>query len=311
MSNRLFYSPQFFDVDASVAPSDLTRKFLKTDNAAFLAAVAKELGAAEAPESPEVPHHAIDGEMAIGLIGAYGLMGYGLRRSQEIVRLDRGPSYWSHAFVFNGGLVDDEKLLRGDKSPWLLECTLRPTSSLSDALYRDGVMPRRLAEYMPAEFDWQRANSIPNMAVISLGLTDAERQAIRRAALAPQTARQRLGLAALAGQWFHYLSDKGELRNPLTLGQPVHSAAYVQMAYAAASIDLAPGAAQNTVAPEHFWGLAKYLQSLSLYREPGTSQLKPRPIKMWTCIRDPYCQITDQTAARKHREPDLADILKT
>jgi hypothetical protein len=311
MSNRLFYSPQFFDVDQVDAPTDLTRKFLKSDNAAFLAAVAKELSTLTAPDTADVPGHAIDGEMAIGLIGSYGLTGYGLRRSQEIVRLDRGPSYWSHAFLFNGGLTNDEKLLRGETSPWLLECTLRPTSSLSDALYRDGVMPRRLAEYAPADFDWYRANSVPNMAVISVGLTQAERQEVRKAALAPQTARQRIGLAALAGQWFHYLNDEGELRNPLTLGQPVHSAAYVQLAYAAANVDLAPGAAQNTVAPEHFWGLAKYLQSLSLYRDPKTSTLKPRPIRIWTCIRDPYCQIVDHAVTLKHKEPDLADILKT
>ncbi|MGE8153153.1 hypothetical protein ACQKP5_18130 [Pseudomonas vancouverensis] len=310
MSNRLFYSPQYFDVDPSAAPTDLTKRFHSKDNAAFLAEVAKQLKKLKA-SSDGIPGHAPDGEMAIGLIGAYGLFGYGLRRSQEIIRFDRGPSYWSHAFLLNGNLSTDPAQLRGPKSPWLLECTLRPTSTLSDALYRDGVMPRRLAEYAPADFDWNRINSIPNFAVISLGLTDAERASVRKAALAPESARQQLGLAALAGQWFHYLTDKGEMRNPLTLGQPMHSAAYVQMAYAAAHIDLAPSASQNTVAPEYFWSMAKNLQQLSQYRDPNTNKLKQRPLRIWTCIRDPHCLITDDKHAAPGSAPTLESLLES
>lgn len=309
MSNRLFYSPQFFDVPQSRTPVDLTAKFRNRDNAEFLAEVAKRLGKLKPAKDGE-PHHAIDGEMAIGLTGSYGLFGYGLRRSQEIVRFDRAPSYWSHTFLFTGGLSSDAEQLRGKASPWLLECTLRPTASLSDALYSDGVMPRRVAEYVPAEFDWERINNIPNFAVISLGLTAQERSAIRKAALEPQRGRQQLGLAALAGQWFHYLSDKGEVRNPLTLGQPMHSAAYVQMAYSAAGIDLAPSASQNTVAPEFFWTLAKHLQKLSLYRDPDTHKLKVRPLRIWTCIRDPHCTISGTDPNVIAMAPQLADILR-
>lgn len=309
MSNRLFYSPQFFDVPDSDAPIDLTEKFKNKDNADFLAEVAKQL-VTLTPSERSTPHHAIDGEMAIGLTGSYGLLGYGLRRSQEIVRFDRGPSYWSHSFLFTGKLSDDASKLRGSKSPWLLECTLRPAATLSDALYSDGVMPRRLAEYTPADFDWYRINNIPNFAVISIALTKQERALIRQAALEPQRGRQQLGLAALAGQWFHYLSDKGEMRNPLTLGQPMHSAAYVQMAYSAAGIDLAPSASQNTVAPEFFWTLAKHLQSLSLYRDPKTHELKPRPLRIWTCIRDPFCTISGDDPTVSAKAPRLAGIIK-
>lgn len=310
MSCRLFYDTEFFDVEPSAAPTDLTKQFHDKDNAAFLAEVAKRLKKLKGPTGDGVPYHAPEGEMAIGLIGSYGLFGYGLRRSQEILRLDRGPSYWSHTFLLNGGLTDEPKRLRGPESPWLLECTLRPTVSLSDALYRDGVMPRRFAEYAPAKFDWQRITSVPNFAVISLGLTDEERAAIRKAALWPQKARQQIGLAALAGQWFHYLTDKGEVRNPLSLGQPMYSAAYVQMAYGAANIDLAPSASQNTVAPEHFWTLAKHLNSLSLYRDPSTNELKKRPLKIWTCIRDPLCTITSENQTMARSVPTLENLLE-
>ncbi|MFJ3485945.1 hypothetical protein ACIPL1_21495 [Pseudomonas sp. NPDC090202] len=316
MSNRLFYSPQYFDVEPSKPsekpepPVDLSKRFQNKDNAAFLAEVAKQLAKLK-PGKDDLPHHAADGEMAIGLIGSYGLFGYGLRRSQEIVRFDRGPSYWSHAFLFTGGLQNDPKLLRGPDSPWLLECTLRPSATLSDALYSDGVMPRRLAEYAPAEFDWHRLASVANFAVISLGLTAEERATIRKVALEPQRARQQLGLAALAGLWFHYLSDKGEVRNPLTEGHPMHSAAYVQMAYSAAGIDLAPSASQNTVAPEFFWSLAKHLQPLNRYRHPQTNEFVQRPLKIWTCIRDPYCTMTGTDAAQSQAQPPtLESIIK-
>lgn len=311
MDNRLFYTSRFFDASAPVEPvADLTEQFRDEDNAAFLAKVASELSTLQ-PANEHDPRHSAGGEMAIGLIGGYGLMGYGLRRSQEILRLDRGPSYWSHAFLFNGGLNADAQQLRGPSSPWLLECTFRPSAQVSDALYRDGVMPRRLAEYSTARFDWNCANSIPNFAVISIGLTDSELKSIRAAALTPEAARQHLGLVSLAGQWFQYLCDKGEIRNPLTLGKPVHSAAYVQMAYSAASIDLAPGASQNTVAPEHFWGLAKHLQHMSLYRAPGTNALLPRPLRIWTCIRDPHCVIRPVDAASKGEESTIEQIVRS
>lgn len=208
--------------------------------------------------------------------------------SQHQFLLLNGDIHWSHTFLFAGKLKGDAKKLCGSTSPWLLECTLRPTASLSDALYSDGVMPRRLAEYVPADFDWHRINNIPNFAVISLGLTKEERAAIRKAALEPQSGRQQLGLAALAGQWFYYLSDKGEVRNPLPRGQPMHSAAYVQMAYQVAGIDLAPSTSQNTVAPEFFWTLARHLQKQSLYRPLRTNKLKERPLRIWICIRDPF-----------------------
>lgn len=309
MSSRLFYSPQFFDIRDADTTIDLSKKFKDKDNADFLAAVAKQLSKFK-PSKDGSPHHAFDGEMAIGLTGSYGLFGYGLRRSQEIIRFDRGPSYWSHCFLFTGKLTDDANKIRGAKSPWILECTMRPTAGLSDALYSEGVMPRRLAEYVPADFNWYRINNIPNFAVISLGLTKDERAIIRKAALEPQRGRQLLGLAALAGQWFHYLSDKGEVRNPLTLGQPMHSAAYVQMAYSAAGIDLAPSASQSTVAPEFFWTLAKHLQSLSLYRDPKTHELVPRPLRVWTCVRDPYCTISGDDPVVSAKAPRLEEIIK-
>ncbi|WP_194788401.1 hypothetical protein [Pseudomonas sp. UFMG81] len=312
MSNRLFYTPRVLDAlpfAGAQPPADLSKPFRHKDNAAFLAEVAQQLQQLAGQLADGEHRHAADGEMAIGLIGSYGLFGYGLRRSQEIVRIDRGPSYWSHAFLFNGGLHGDARRLRGANSPWLVECTLRPSAQFSDALYRDGVMPRRLAEYAPATFDWQRLNSIPNFAVISLAMTDEERQYVRQAALSPESARQQLALSALAGQWFNYLSDKAEVRNPLTLGQPMHSAAYVQMAYAGANIDLAPSASQSTVCPEHFWGLAKYLQGYSLYYDSASQTMKPRPIRAWACIRDPHCLITGEAADRSLSSHTLADIL--
>lgn len=308
MSNRLLYIPQYFHLKADQPlvqqPSPKMR-----DNAAFLAEVAKELQQEQIPNDDSEPYHSPTGDMAIGLMGSYGLAGYGLRRSQEILRVDRGPSYWSHAFLFAGALVADAKVLRGPRSPWLLECTMAPSEAFSDALYRDGVMPRRLAEYMPASFDWRRRLSVPNMAVISVALSKPEREAIRQAALAPEMSRQSLALGSLAGKWFSYLSDPAEVQNPLLQGYPMHSAAYVHMAYSAALIDLAPGASQNAVAPEYFWSLGKRLGELSLYRDQQTQTLKQRSIRMWSCVRDPFCTITGADSAAANKAPTLASIV--
>ena len=54
------------------------------------------------------------GLMCIGLIGSRDIPGVALRRAQSILRWDRRPSHWSHAFLvgkaWNGkGKVDSEK----------------------------------------------------------------------------------------------------------------------------------------------------------------------------------------------------------
>ncbi|NMF88194.1 hypothetical protein [Aromatoleum petrolei] len=291
MTSRQFFVPQRLDDGQSkngYAAIDMTKEFAEKDNASFLARVALDLQAIKKRPKNKL-EHARDGSMAIGLIGRYGLFGYGLRRSQEIVRFDRGPSYWSHAFLFHGNLSPDEDRLRGEDSPWLLECAIHPPKSLNDWIYKDGVAPRRVSDYARAEFHWLAECSVPNIAVISIAMTQAEREAIRRAALQPDAARLQYDLLALAGMWFQHLTNTAEVPNPLTQGNPISSSAYVQMAYNAANIDLAPTAIQGTSTPEHFWSLARRLPGRAVYWEEKTKALSQRSIQLWYCVRDPYC----------------------
>lgn len=291
MTSRQFFCPQRLDdgrPQDGYEAMDITEEFVAKDNASFLARVAADLQAIK-KRSKDKMEHAKDGAMAIGLIGRYGLFGYGLRRSQEIVRFDRGPSYWSHAFLFHGDLSPDEDRLRGKDSPWLLECAMHPPTALNDWIYKDGVAPRRVSDYARAEFDWRAECSVPNIAVISIAMTPSERETIRQAALQPDAARLQHDLLGLAGMWFQHLTNTAEVLNPLTQGNPMFSSAYVQMAYNAANIDLAPTAIQGTSTPEHFWSLARRLPGRAVYWKEKTQELAQRSIRLWWCVREPNC----------------------
>lgn len=292
MSNRQFYVPRYLDSDRQPGSTlnDWTQAFRDQDNASFVAAVTKELQTGK-PGTEKTPHHARDGEMAIGLIGKQGLLGYNLRRSQEITRLDRGPSNWSQAFLFAGGLAPQANKLRGQRSPWLLECSTTPPAGANDWMYRDGISPRRLHDYNNSKFDWHQENSVPNMAIISFALTKDERKGIREAALHPERTRLEHDLLALTGIWLHYLTNPAEVRNPLTDGLAMHSSAYVQMAYNAAGLDLTPSQLQNVSTPELIWAFAKHLSSQSVYWSQDQSELRNRSIRAWAVIRDPNCLI--------------------
>jgi hypothetical protein len=141
MASRQFYMPQFFaDAEKNKGATDLTRKFGKFrkfrngDNSQFLAFVAQQLKDIK-PAKAESPSHAADGTLAIALLGCYGMFGYGLRRSQEVIRLDRSPSYWSHALIFPDGFAEDKKAGRAMPAHGFLKrpCIL-PASSMTGCI---------------------------------------------------------------------------------------------------------------------------------------------------------------------------------
>jgi hypothetical protein len=305
MASRQFYMPQFFaDAEKNKGATDLTRKFRNGDNSQFLAFVAQQLKDIK-PAKAESPSHAADGTLAIALLGCYGMFGYGLRRSQEVIRLDRGPSYWSHALIFPDGFAEDKKAGKGDAGPWVLEAALHPPGKLNDWVYRDGVAPRRFSDYSDPQFTWQNATSTPNIAVISVAQTAAERDLIRYAALHPETARLQYDFLGLAGHWFSYLTNRPEVKNPLSEGQPIPASAYVQMAYSAAKIDLAPSSLPTIATPEHFWSFATQVANRSVFWSAQTNVLSRRDVRVWSCIRDPHCMMAPDGNA----PPTLEDLM--
>ena len=196
--------------------TDLTVEFLRGDNAAFLARVATDLKALAKKAGPAGTRFAADGVGTIGLIGEYGLIGYGIRRGQEILRVDHTPSHWSHAFLFSSPLSAEPKVNRSPKSsPWLWESTLEPATAFNRFTDRNGVGPRRFADYSRASFDLFAAHSVPNIAVIALALTDDERGKIMDRADDPDVDQLHYDISGLLGAWYSYLTDQASHPNPL------------------------------------------------------------------------------------------------
>jgi hypothetical protein len=268
---------------------DLSEEFRRKDNASFLAYVAGQIQKV----APNPAGLSASSVAAIGLIGEYGLLGYGVRRAQEIIRLDRGPSYWSHAFLFVGEIDSDAATVRSArKAPWILESTLEPSANLNSWMLRDGVGPRRVSDYSFADFDLAVQHCVPNMAVIAFGLRDDERDAILKRAHDPAADRLHYDVPGLLGTWFAYLSNTASAPNPLSTGAAIYCSAYVQMAYDAAGIDLAPGAHQRNTSPEHIWQSAKFLSSVfKIPSRADPAKFVDRSVHCWYVIRDPACVI--------------------
>ncbi len=279
---------------------DLCPQFATKDNADFVAEVARRLSARQrhlraarasagsrAAEQREI---ASDGVLAIGLLGEYGPLGYALRRAQEVLRIDRSPSHWSHAFLFLDPLRASAASLRDpERSPRVLESTLQPGASASSPFaFRNGVNVRRFSDYARARFDPNAARSAPNIAVLCFALSAAERAAIRVRALRPEADLLAYDLPDLLGRWLHFALSLGKRKNPLLRGLAMPSASYAQLAYDAAGIDLSPGATQRNSTPEHFWQAARYLYPM--FEAPDTEgNLLRRAVLGYHCVREPEC----------------------
>jgi len=311
----------------NVEVRDLSRKFLRKDNAEFLAAVAADLkGKARKPAYG--PYLDPEGRGCIGLIGEYGLIGYTIRRAQELIRVDHAPSYWSHAYLHAGGLSTDARVNRDPaRSPWIWESTLEPATLFNRFTDRNGVGPRRFADYARAEFDLLAPHSVPNIAVLAIGMTGEERKAILSRADDPDVDQLNYDIAGLLGVWYQYVTNRAEERNPLGAGTAIFCSAYVQLAFDAAGIDLAPGAHQRNTAPEHLWQTARYLGSRVSKVPPSSTAaearraprgartrravtpLADRPVLGWYCIRDKACVLApvdlDDTQKAPRRLTDV------
>jgi hypothetical protein len=283
---------------------DLTAQLTTQDNAAFLAEVARRLKQ-RASDRTTAGLFDPTGIGCICLTGEYGPIAYGIRRAQELIRTDRTPSYWSHASLIASPLSVNAQANRDpDRAPWIWDSSLDPTAVFANFARRYGAGARRLSDYSRPAFDYYRPHSVPNIAVIAVGLTAAERKDVMERANHPDVDQLHYDLPALLGSWFGYLSNRAERRNPLSEGQAEYSAAYVQLGYEAAGIDLAPGAHQRNIAPEHIWQTAKFLYQrlapVAAATGPSTApapptgstasvsrrEAVPRPVVGWFCVRE-------------------------
>ena len=293
---RATANEQLCDVSDAVADGD---------NAVFYAEVARRTRALAA--SP-VGEGLFDpgGVGCVVLMGEYGVHGYGIREAQCMLRIDGTPSYWNHCFLVADALSEDATRNRDrHDSPWIWESTVEPPLPSNDFTHRNGVGSRRLHDYTRAEFSLTELHSIPNICAFAVGMTASERKSVIDRGTDPEVATMRYDISGLLGTWVSYLRDRESLPNPLSKRNAVYCSAYIQLAFEAAGINLAPSADLHNTAPEHLWQMAKWLKAhLPKVRIGG--EVRERPLVGWYCIRDKACRVTPEPPPMGRGMSDVA-----
>jgi len=212
----LRYSPS--ELNAEV--KDWTETYSHTTNASFFKDAIADLG----------------GDTAlIGLVGSSDLPGVTLRRAQSVLRWDRRPSLWSHAFLLTGG--ED-----------IREVTVHSRAGHFPEPNDNAITSATLAHY----------DHDPNVALLQVRMTPEEADAVAaRATTSPNLERLRYDLFETLGFWQAYLWTRGT-PNPLEQGVPLHSSALIEYCFEEIQLDLTPGANDRNSAPEHLWVGARW-----------------------------------------------------
>lgn len=226
------------------------------DNLAFFAEAIAELDAGDG------------GLGLIGLVGQRDLPGVALRRAQSVLRWDRRPSLWSHAFLITGGLDGDAAAVP------IREVAFHSRTGAFPEPGRNAVTDATLGHYT------LRADA--NVALIKVA-GDAE-AVVARATDDVNAERLRYDLFATLGYWQAYLWTRGT-RNPLEEGIPMYNASFVEFCFEAIGVDLTPAASEHNSAPEHLWNSARWWKDEFARFE--------HPISARYVIRDPHCGVLD------------------
>jgi len=228
---------------------DVTETFKDQSNAAFFESAIGELG-----------EHG--GLALIGLVGSCDLPGVTLRRAQSILRWDRRPSLWSHAFL----IVEDG----------IREVALHSRAGHFPEPADNAITKATLDHYNNSTVD-------PNVAILSVRMTAEEAAAVvERATKQPNLERLRYDLFETLGYWQAYMWTRGTA-NPLEQGVPMAASALVEYCFEALQVDLTPGANDRNSAPEHLWNSARWWTDAF-----GEFD---RPISGRAVIRDPHCRV--------------------
>ena len=204
-----------------------------------------------------------DGLGLIGLVGSRDLPGVAVRRAQSILRWDRRPSLWSHAFLLVGG---------GE----IREVALHSRSGHFPEPADNAITPATLDHYASGVLD-------ANVALLAVRM-DAEETAavVERATAQPNLERLRYDLFETLGFWQAYLWTRGT-PNPLEQGVPMAASSLVEYCYEEIQLDLAPGANDRSSAPEHLWNGARWWSEAF-----GEFD---RPIHGRAVLRDRQCRV--------------------
>ena len=240
-------------------------------------------------------HVGNQGLMTIGLIGSRDIPGVVLRRAQSILRWDRRPSLWSHAFLTGRAWKGKGKL---NTIP-IYEIPLFSRNTGFPRPENNGVTPNsKLGLYSDANID-------ANVALIAVGarefkkgtrcgvtnLSKKDVDAVAARAKDYNYDRMRYDFWDSLSAWHRYLWSEGEGQNPLRAGIPICASSYVEMAFEAIGLDLVPSTSERNSAPEHIWNAAKWWYQHSHIDHDDTES----SYEMMGCyaIRDPGCSIID------------------
>lgn len=184
------------------------------------------------------------------LVGGNDFRSNAIRRAQAPLRFDLRPSYWSHAALICEWPEDDPKSAKG------LEVAIEPQHGERHAPEENGVTPFSLARYCNDE-------AYPNLAlaIIRGPATQPEpsptaldwRETVAMAARSANDARPQFVFYQWLADWIRFAMLPYTTANPLLENRPHPGAAFLDYAFAAAGIDLAPGATHPNTAPEHLW----------------------------------------------------------
>ncbi len=235
------------------------------------------------------------GLMAIGLIGSRDIPGVTLRRAQSIIRWDRRPSLWSHAFLIGKAWKSKGKV---DAIP-IYEIPLFSRNTGFPRPENNGVtLNSKLGLYSDPNID-------ANVALIAVGarefkdgkrcgvtnLSNKEVNAVAARAKDYNYDRLRYDLWDSLSAWQRYLWSDGEGQNPLRAGIPICASSYVEMAFEAIGLDLVPSASERNSAPDHIWNAATWWHQQSHIDHDDTES--PYEMMGSYAIRDPGCSLID------------------
>ena len=175
----------------------------------------------------------------VGLVGGADLASIAVRQSQSVLRFDRRPSYFSHAFIFTG---------RG-QTVW--ECPL---------VGADPARPDNNGVRSAHADDYADAKRFPNRAHISFSfmIQKDRRSEVLRRAKNPNASVERIDLWSLVTDWQRYIFDPNRFANPLLENLSHPGALFVHWALQAGGIDVTLGASEPLHTPEHIWAAANW-----------------------------------------------------
>lgn len=235
-----------------------------------------------------------DGSCAIGLIGSSDLPGICLRQAQSVLRDDRRPSYWSHAFLLTSAWDGTSSI---NQLPIAEVPFFSRNGQFPEPADNAVIRSTTLGHYLDRRVD-------PNVALFAVTrpqgnnvkpLTTENIDIIKAAVADPNLDRGRFDFWHNLGVWQQYFWSGQQLPNPMLTAQPMPATAFLEMLFEQIGIDLTPSASERNSAPEHLWTSMRWW-----LQHPVQEQRGPGGAVVTGCyaIRDQGAAVSRHHAAR-------------